>query len=239
MTIIWQQNWEGVALTDEITGTYGNDVAQIRKSGNAPTISDEQANGGTKSMKMFLDFDNAPVQSYRTELQLEGFANFTDTWKYSFDIFLPDDYPADPVAYEAICQLHGTPDGTEDFRSPPASIETAEGRWSFKRRWDSRAVSPPGGSFEGVIEYILGDYAADQGKWTKWEIEIFFSWTSTGLTTVKKNGKIVYYIEGPNTYNDTVAPYFKAGTYKDWRIAPSGSVRTRTLYFDNFLVETL
>ncbi len=56
----------------------------------------------------------------------------------------------------------------------------------------------------------------DFGKWVTWTFHIKWSFGSNGFFKVYKNGKLFHSHNGPNSYKDGDAPYFKFGLYNSW-----------------------
>ncbi|MEP0357613.1 polysaccharide lyase [Paraglaciecola sp.] len=220
---------------------FESEALPLRCSGNCPTITEDLAFSGAKSLKIQLDLDSSPV-SYRTEVQQAGFANFKDVYRYAFKIYLPDSYVADSV-WELVAQWHAYPDFEigETWRNPPLALATTNGEWTISNAWDAKRNTFATGNrvYDGQEKWVLGDYETD--VWTAWLFEVKWSHTDDGYIKVWKNGELVVSKSGPNTFNDKVGTYFKAGIYKGWRnknTIPKNGVRSRTLYFDDITIET-
>ncbi|MES9830710.1 MAG: heparin lyase I family protein [Candidatus Thiodiazotropha sp. DIVDIV] len=159
-------------------------------------------------------------KSYRNELSMRSAAfkaQYNIAYKYEFRTYLPSDYRNDQNQ-EIIIQWHAKPDKdiNEDYRSPPLSISTINNNYYLEKRWDNKKVT-----FDRNHKKRYSGYERVKldkiipGKWENWEVYINWSYSiASGFTIIKKNGKYLYNNYGPNTYNDTDAPYQKLGLYK-------------------------
>lgn len=191
---------------------------------------------GRFSARMMLRRSDRDVQgSKRSELAHVPVAANSE-YTYRFSIFLPSDYSYDR-SFEILAQLHNFPDSHlgEAWRSPALMLRTAYGKWFVENRWDSKQVTVNNRP-EGNQTWDLGSYA--KGRWTDWVIHVKWSPRSDGFLNIWKDGQLVARRVGPNTYNDTRGPFFKAGIYKpDWKYNPSfSSTSQRTIYVDGIRI---
>ena len=208
----------------------------LSPSGNSPTITQTQVSTGSYGMEVFLDYDNSPT-NYRTEFAEQSRADYVKTYTYSFDIFLPNEYINDSI-WEIVAQWHGVPDVGEAFRNPVLDLKTTGGRWEIQSRWDSKPQTDISGDniYDGSSTWDLGPYI--KGEWCTWLFEIQWAHSSDGFINIWKNGRLICHRTGPNCFNDAIGPYFKSGLYKGWTVSEPAEVRTRTLYFDNYKIES-
>lgn len=153
---------------------------------------------------------------------------------YSFDVFIPTDYPDDATP-EIIAQWHERPDFElgEDWRSPPISLRHQNGNCFLNLLWSAAPVNTNLTALSRKFE--LGKIK--KGVWTNWIFQIKFSWEADGILNLWQDGKKVLSYKGPNCYNDRRGNYFKLGIYKPgWKDRLSITTRAvhkRILYFSN------
>ena len=175
----------------------------------------------------------------REELSLDRVPSNSEI-TYSFRIFLPDTYVADPVP-EIVAQWHAFPDfhlgETWSRTGPVLTLATVDGEWRVGNKWDSRQIiresdKQRGLTAEGSKSYELGDYQT--GVWTDWTFHVRWSHEADGLIEVWQNDNLVLRQTGPNTYNDESGPYLKVGLYnKKWQ---DTTLTQRELYYDDLKV---
>jgi hypothetical protein len=140
-----------------------------------------------------------------------------------------------------LAQWHAVPDvGLGEASSPPPlRLLVEEGQWVMANIWDSkrlgstpwREISPDG--------YVLEKFGAfEAGRWSDWVVHVRWSYTSDGLLEMWKDRQLVLRRSGPNTYNDTLAPYMKVGVYVPrWMLEPPVStIDSHTIHFDEIRV---
>jgi hypothetical protein len=190
---------------------------------------------GNQAVKFTLKKDDPHVAgSKRAELKLGGVPANSEQW-YGFSVFLPSDYKQDPMG-EIIAQWHDLPDRDlgESWRSPALCLKTQNGRFILDRHWDSKQVTKKGEVSGDTIDF--GSYQT--GKWTDVVFHVKWSYDSSGLFEVWKDGKLEVSRTGPTYYNDERGPYLKIGMYKGaWKHQPENSTTSeRTIYFDEVRV---
>ncbi len=206
-------------------------------SGNCPLISTEYANSGQYSMKVHLDRNKSKV-SYRTEIQEKSKATYGVDYWYEFSVYLPESYVADNI-WEIVAQWHAVPDFNigEDWRNPILSLHTTNGTWEILSFWDSKKNTFASGKreYSGSKVWSLGNYEINQ--WITWKFHVRWSHLEDGIIEVWKDGKKVLSHQGPNSFNDSIGPYFKIGLYKGWMEKEKTSkITQRTLYFDDITI---
>jgi len=133
---------------------------------------------------------------------------------YGFSIYPEKNMVTSPVS-EIVLQFHSTPDNIpgETWSSglnPPIALACNGARWQLTVRGDDKQVTTkPDYLFETTAD--LGP--AQQGQWTDWVFNIKWNYDGNGFLKIWKNGKMVYYLESPNTFNDKKGPYLKLGVY--------------------------
>ncbi|GGQ47938.1 heparin lyase I family protein [Couchioplanes azureus] len=192
--------------------------------------------------------DPAIYGGSRSELTRRADSSFVERW-YGVSVLLPaggpEDYAVDRSA-EAVVQWHNSPDACEATAtiSPPLALLTKNGQWQLHRWWDADPCTDNSKMYHAKPrqqeEKILGDYAADKGKWTDWAFHIRWGWSTAQkpLLEVYKNRQLVYRTVGPNTVNDAVPPYLKFGIYKwDWSQRNPSDTTTRVIYHDEVRID--
>lgn len=168
--------------------------------------------GHTAARFMLRDTDKLVANGKRAELKINSEPKIkADRW-YGFSNFLPADYTldADP---EIVAQWHEIPDFNlgETWRVPPIALSTKNGHWFLHIEWATQPINT-NYTISGLKDIDLGPY--DKNVWTDWVFHVRFSWQDDGILKIWKNGKVVFNLNGPNSYNDQNSPYFKIGLYK-------------------------
>lgn len=152
--------------------------------------------------------------SKRAEFRSRAVPRDEDYW-YAFSMYLPSPWPESthPVI---LAQWHGVPDKIlgETGRLPPLAVKVigdelliesiSDDAWITKWLVFSQADS---------TRNLLYSEKLTPDSWTDWIFHVIWSPDNNGLVEVWKNGREVVRYEGPNTYRDLVAPYFKFGVY--------------------------
>ena len=182
--------------------------------------------------------DDLPLTKRKARSEIKRYGLFglgTERW-YGISIYLPEDYEL-TAASNVVVQWHELPDFFlgEKFRQPPLVLNTSGDEWSLLRRWDPDWVNVKVGPRGGSERVPLGKY--ELGKWTDWVIHIKWSADDTGFFELWKDDELVVEREGPNTYRDVVAPYFKTGVYQQKEDgATDFSVDLRKLFIDEIRI---
>ncbi|MEM9829095.1 MAG: heparin lyase I family protein [Bacteroidota bacterium] len=75
--------------------------------------------------------------------------------------------------------------------------------------------------------------ASDKGKWVTWTFHVKWSYGSSGFFRVYRNGDLFHSYNGPNSYKDADAPYFKFGLYNSfWKHGHNTGADLQELYVD-------
>lgn len=200
---------------------------------------------GIQSIRFELRKDDPDVaNSKRSEIKLPSEKSLEEHW-YGFRIYLPlggdEDYANDTEA-EIIVQWHTTPDLNEENVSPPLCIETLNGRYTLKSRWDPGKMTTQNNprTYETYAQ-DLGSYEADKGRWVDWLFHVKWGWTAEQepILEVYKDNELVCERNGyPNTMNDVMGNYMKLGLYKwPWHEVDNTSVITkRVMYVDKLFI---
>lgn len=209
------------------------------KSGTAPVPSKEQSRSGDYSLKSVVDYYGAG-HKYRSEVtQQWEFPSYNQEYWYGFSIFLPDSHLTD-ASWEIVAQWQSIPDDGEDYRNPVLAIDTSDGIWQVRTRWDDKAVTPvkSGGGWVYGGQKRWEVAPVETGVWTDWVVQVKWRYVNDreGYLRVWKDGELVVDHVGPNAYNDSQGPYFKMGVYNGWS---SSSPKSRNsaryvVYHDEF-----
>lgn len=187
----------------------GNDKALIqnlvsREGKNAARFEVELTEDGDFRSELALAQGNPSPRNYQIGQEY---------W-YGCSIYPENGMVTSPVS-EIVLQFHSTPDNVpgETWSSglnPPIALACNGARWQLTVRGDDKQVTTkPEYLFETTAD--LGP--AQQGQWTDWVFQIKWNYDGNGFVRVWKNGKMVYYLESPNTFNDQKGPYLKLGVY--------------------------
>jgi len=199
--------------------------------------SDSVAKTGRYALRVELRRDDKVIaRGKRAELRL--FAEKTpnvERW-YKVSYFLPNDYKSDSM-YEILAQWHEMPDRIlgEDWRSPPLSLLTQDGKWKFRILWATDPVNT-NRTISGTKMLDLGE--VQTGRWVEWVFHLHFSHQEDGFLQIWKDGKQIVDEHGPNYYNDRKGPYFKVGMYKSgWvKTFRKSEVSNRVFFIDDIKV---
>jgi len=139
---------------------------------------------------------------------------------------------------ELVWQFQALPDAGEDYRSPVLALYVGNDRWVWIKRWDSRATSPPGNSFEGSDRLFTEAVSPYAGTWVDFVINVKWEYDSTGFINIWRNGTQIVADIGPNCSNDDVGPFMSFGPYVwTWRDSSwSDPCQERLWYFDSIKI---
>lgn len=144
---------------------------------------------------------------------------------------------------EIVYQFHSTPDGVPgetwaNGLNPPVALACDGEIWTIGVKGDDKPITDKSNYlFSTTAE--LG--SVKKGEWTDWVFHIKWNYDGNGYVQIWKNGKMVYNLTGPNTYNDKVGPYLKMGVYawylkrpgnETWTTAKEANVGKRIYYHD-------
>lgn len=155
---------------------------------------------------------------------------FGTTYIYSFRTYIPEDWQNDGSG-EHITQWHSPPDAHlgEPWRRPPVSLNIQGNNMMLGVWWDANRISDRknlNGSWNVWQDKLV------KGQWVEWKFEIKWSYRGDGILKMWRNGVLELDRRGPNTYNDSIAPFVKHGIYKpDWASFPHLSTSTHRSYF--------
>ena len=224
--------------------TIENTDAPWHRSGNSPEIvsAPEPVRHGRFAMKSVLDRAKSPI-SYRTEVvprikDKSKQAKLGQEYWYGFSIYFPNDWTEDNI-WEIVAQWHGVPDKSlgEAYRNPVMAFLSDGTKLKITNIWDAApntqaARKSRKSKYDGGVTLWEGPIRKEQ--WTDWVVHVKWSFEDDGLVEIWENGKQIARRNGPNTFNDQKAPYFKMGIYKGWRDRklPAGKVGRRVIYHD-------
>lgn len=236
--LLLNENFEREGLyANEWWNRSGNDKAYLQSdisregNGAARFLADLNDKGDFRS-EIAVAANNPSPRHY--ELGAE--------YWYGFSIHPDSGMAISPIS-EIVFQFHSTPDNVpgETWQSglnPPIALSCNGERWYLVIRGDDKPVTrKPDYLFQTNAD--LGQ--AELGKWTDWVFNIKWNYDGNGFVKIWKNGKMVYYLEGPNTYHDHKGPYLKLGVYAfylrrpgsdSWQKAKEAGVNQRIYYHD-------
>ena len=204
--------------------------------GSKAQISSSKACKGTRSLKSHAKYP----PDYRTEVSLTGknpFKELKNEKEYwiGFAVFLDNNWPQDGKKGETIFQAHHRPDKREPRGgNPPFALGTRHGKWQIKAKSNSNKLCGSKCQYS-VLSQSIGAYKPN--TWTEFVFNVKFTHKNSGFLKVWKNGQQVLNYSGPIGYNDENGPWLKLGLYKsNWRSGNS-SVKSRTVFHDEFSIK--
>lgn len=151
--------------------------------------------------------------------------NYTIGQEYWYGVsIMPDKNLKKSPFPEIVFQFHSTPDMVpgetwESGLNPPVALYCDGQKWSIQVKGDDREVTDKK-NYRFSTEENLGRVGL--GDWTDWVFHIKWNYNGDGFVRIWKNGKMVYNLTGPNTFNDKTGPYLKMGVYA-WYLKKPGS----------------
>lgn len=170
--------------------------------------------------------------------------NYTIGKEYWYGVsIMPDKNLTKSPFAEVVYQFHSTPDGVpgetwSNGLNPPVALYCDSETWSIQVKGDDKPVTDKS-NYLFTTSANLGEVA--KGQWTDWVFHIKWNYDGNGFVQIWKNGKMVFNLHGPNTYNDQVGPYLKMGVYAwylkrpgtdPWKKAKEANVGNRVYYHD-------
>ncbi|MEM8715148.1 MAG: DUF4347 domain-containing protein [Cyanobacteria bacterium P01_G01_bin.4] len=198
------------------------------------TVVNDPAGSGNKVVKFDLRASDRIVQNaHRAELVpiTQTPIQFGRTYTYRFRTFLPNSWQNDP-SWEILTQWHKRPDKHlgETSGNPPAKIFSTGGQLQVRHKWSAAAVTNKGSNQVSGATSYSGGYT--KGRWVQWEFIAKWSYKADGVFKAYKDGKLIAARQGPNAFNDAVAPFMKIGIYKpDWTKRKGRSNTSRREYY--------
>jgi hypothetical protein len=227
-----------------VDGFENRSLDKWRHSGMRATLANSPTRSGNYAVQFSID-RNKGKNAYRSELAIKkGKGQFKMGQEYwiGASIFIPNNWVEDSNYGDIVLQWHGVPDAHlgEGWsgRNPPLALRVQGKNWQFQNYSDPNPVSR-NRNYKGKA-YNLGSY--QKGQWADFVFHIRWSYQNDGILEVWKNGKKMVSQNGPNTFNDRVAPYLKIGLYKPaWKSkanwANKSHVNTRTVYHDEIWIK--
>lgn len=170
--------------------------------------------------------------------------NYTIGKEYWYGVsIMPDKNLTKSPFAEVVFQFHSTPDGVPgetwaNGLNPPVALYCDSETWSIQVKGDDKPVTDKA-NYLFTTSANLGEVA--RGEWTDWVFHIKWNYDGKGFVQVWQNGKMVFNLHSPNTYNDKVGPYLKMGVYAwylkrpgtdPWKKAKEANVGNRVYYHD-------
>lgn len=203
---------------------------------HSAVIVDDPVRSGNHALLVTLDRGDPLVRgSKRAEFRLKS-VEYDKVYRYSFSTFLPEDWVVDDAPV-TLAQWHNVKDMAygEGGMSPPLRLIIQGDEISVAVRWDEHPISRGWlRRGESDQEKVLWTGMLEPGRWNDWSFDVRWSFGDDGLVRVYKDGDLLVDYQGPNTYNDFIAPYFKMGIYVPvWkRDDKRFAVTRRTAVFD-------
>ena len=225
-----------------LEGHAGFDEARLEQIGRAgilefccehsATFVDDPASPGRSVLKVELRPDDPDMRgSKRAEFRLKAAPFGRDVW-YRARLLVPaGSIPGGEIV--TVLQWHAVDDRHlgEAGRAPPLRVVAHEGRWKLASHWDPRVLTGLpflGGEPHGGV--LLWEGPIEPDTWSEWLFQVRWSHDGTGRLKVWKDGEPIAGRDGPNTYNDLLAPFFKAGIYiPQWARGDADARSPRTL----------
>jgi len=191
-------------------------------------ISSPAPRAGSGAAKMILLptysncflYDGGPYSGAncdRSEFEKMGLTNIGDERWYGISIYIDPSYTdtsTDPNG-TVLTQWHDTRDSCEITKSPHLYIGVTKAPYHWRVRNQSDPNPCTTDPFVGRVDFDLG--AVTTGVWVDFVVHAKWSYTSTGLLEIWKDGvKVIDRPSTPNTYNDTQPQNWKWGPYKAW-----------------------
>lgn len=227
---------------EENFDSYSIDKSKWAYSGNPTTRpSNDVMRKGNYSARVSLNRDNDRDPA-RTELRKRGFFQFGQESWIGISVYVPGDWQNDSANITAM-QWHSVPDKNigERYRNAPIALRIQNDQWKIVLRWDDEKLTTRS-TYDGSLTRAIG--RIEKGRWTDFVIRLKLSYKSDGVLEIWKNGSKVFSRQGPNTFNDKIAPFFKFGQYipvwkknYPWKKASRNSkARQHILYFDELRI---
>lgn len=204
------------AINDNTDQRRNMTVLQMTKIPQSPIqFSNETAREGEYSLEMTVPHQ---LGQFRSEIAFNAVPMNSEYW-YGFSIFIPKNWQFDDQG-NILAQWHARMnvdreqgDGTGQ---PPVALSVQGKSWAVRLHYNTS-----GPSFSGVGKgnQQFDGGVIDTAKWTDFVVHVKWAYTIDGFLQVWKNGvKIVDY-NGPTSYVNKVAPYFKIGIYHpNWKV---------------------
>jgi hypothetical protein len=180
---------------------------------------------GSRAVKMTLLPTDAGYEYgvFKDPYVRSEFENWQDTtahvgaerW-YGFSVYVDPTYTdtsTDPNG-TIVFQWHGSPESCDIVKSPRLLLAvTRDLRWRVRNQSDPNPCTTD--ITAGRIDFDVGPVT--KGVWVDWVVYAKWSYTSTGILKVWKDGSLVVNrTANPNTYNDQNPEIVKWGIYKSW-----------------------
>lgn len=210
-TLPWKASRGDSLLGPSYSGGQGW-IKQTARPGSL-VLDNTRARSGRSSGRFELKkSDTSTWPNVRSEIYMPSWGH-TEFW-IGFSFYSPTVVTGD-LNRHIWAQAHGTDDpGGETARSPCFGLEVEADSFKCKIVWASKAIQNNGNNDkDGEKVFNLGKYTP--GVWIDWVIHVKFSYTTTGVTEIWRDGvKVMDWQNQPNGYNDQIGPYWKFGIYK-------------------------
>ncbi|MCX2739938.1 heparin lyase I family protein [Pontibacter anaerobius] len=205
---------------------YGDFYRVFTKTSYGFNVSSSEVRNGKTAARFELRKSDSGV--VRAEIAGRKADTNRNRW-YGLSIYLPSSEWSNDTSWDIITQFNGVPDDGEPARNPPINLYVKEGRLKLQVIWASERISSDTDR-DGEKVFDLG--LVEKDKWLDFVYHINYSYSSDGVLEIWKNGSKIIDYRGPNSYNDSVLPYFKVGLYKrHWPV-----VSKRVMYADEVRV---
>lgn len=182
---------------------------------HSAAVVDDPDTLGSPVLRVELRSDDPDVRgSKRAELRLKAAPFGEDHW-YSARLRIPAGWqPSSDLV--TVLQWHAVDDRFlgEAGRPPPLRLIVHENMWKVANHWDERLLTGLpllGGDPSGGALLWQGPVATRE--WTDWVVHARWAHDASGLLEIWKDGDLIVRRSGPNTYNDILGPFYKAGIY--------------------------
>lgn len=181
----------------------------------------------------------------RKRAEIRAKAHFMgDHFRYEFEMMIDSAWTFDEIPV-TVTQWHAVPDRWlgETGVAPPLRIIVKGNHYIITQQWDAKKISRflnQAAQPEGGIVLWTGDI--HPGVWESWRFEIRWNFAGEdGITRIWRNDELIAERNGPNAYNDALAPFFKIGIYiPTWiRDAALSKADQRKIYFDNVRIKKM
>ena len=195
---------------------------------------------GNRSARFLLRRDDPDVHdSRRAEVRMTSAKIGSEHWQ-AFSTYLPEDWEVEEAPV-TVAQWHAVPDKFigEAGRPPPLRLLVIGDTWQVARIWDENKLSAvPMQEFLPTGYELIELQKIVPGEWVEWVFHLVWHYDGSGLTEIWRNGDLVVRREGPNAYNDRLAPYLKLGLYiPEWAKAqPNSELHRREIFLDEVFV---
>jgi Polysaccharide lyase len=203
-----------------------------------------QRESGGKALAFEVDKTDPDIKN-RKRAEIRAKAHYMgDYFRYEFEMQIDNAWIFDDIPV-TVTQWHAVPDRWlgETGVAPPLRIIVKGNQYVITQQWDAKKISRflnQSAQPEGGIVLWSGDI--HPGVWESWRFEVRWAYQGeVGITQIWRNNTLVASRNGPNAYNDSLAPFFKIGIYiPTWiRDEAISKAAKRRIFFDNININKL